>query len=297
MKYLLLLFSCAFATVTGFASTLTSAAQPITESEARVIIEQRMADQALREANRKAELESMSTADSRVLQKEGHRVTINRVVPPRLKTAPVPTASDKQASRTWTEEELAAMIAALPKYQSITLSVTVFGEEYSKILWRKPRDTEGRSKQALEEFEIWTNINLNYLRPISTFSSGRDHVVYDYMGFTSTITREAEAWRRTYAKKRGYDYESRWQTPPVRFTDRTAEYVVVESEERRIPPELYQQMDALFTHYLENEDRFKADFLSNEALRKARKAYLKKNPPEPKDVIINHWPISEGGVR
>jgi len=38
-----------------------------------------MVDQATREANRKAELESMSTADSRVLQKEGHRVTINRV--------------------------------------------------------------------------------------------------------------------------------------------------------------------------------------------------------------------------
>tara|TARA_B100001971_G_scaffold73844_2_gene68098 strand:+ start:11645 stop:12529 length:885 start_codon:yes stop_codon:yes gene_type:complete len=294
MKFLLLLFSSAFAIVAGHASTLTSTAAPITETEAKAIIEERMAEKALREANRKAELESMSVADSRVLQKEGHRVTINLVVPPRLEVAPAPTPSDRQASRTWTEEEWAAMIAAQPEHQSISLSVTVFGDEYSKILWRAPRDEDERRK-APEEFEIWTNVNLNYLRPISSFD--RDNIVYSYMGFTSTITREDEAWQRVYAKERGYDYESRWESPPVRFTEGKAEYVVVEAEERRIPRELYEQMDALFTHYLENEDRFKAEFLRNEALSKAREAYLKENPPEPKDVIINHWPISEGGAR
>lgn len=297
MKFLLFLFLSAFASVAGHADTLARAEQPITESEARAIIEQRMADQATREANRKAELESMSARASRTVQKEGHRVTINRVEPPQLRAVPAPLSSASDAKRTWTEEEWAAMIAAQPEHQSISLSVTVFGEEYSKILWRKPRETEERRKEAPEEFEIWTNVNLNYLRPISTFTVERDNVVYDYMGFTSTITREAEAWRRTYAKERGYDYESRWQTPPVRFTDGTAEYVVVEPEERRIPPELYQQMDALFRHYLENEERFKAEFLRSEALRKAKEAYLKENPPEPKDVIINHWPISEGGAR
>jgi len=186
------------------------------------------------------------------------------------------------------------MIAAQPEHQSISLSVTVFGGQYSKILWRKPRDEDER-RQAPEEFEIWTNVNLNYLRPISSFD--RDDIVYNYTGFTSTITREDEAWRRAHAKKRGYDYESRWQTPPVRFTEGKAEYVLVEPEERRIPPELYQHMDALFGHYLENEERFKAEFLRNEALGKARETYLKENPPEPKDVIINHWPISEGGAR
>lgn len=173
--------------------------------------------------------------------------------------------------------------------------MTVFGEDYSKILWRQPRDKEQRRKEAPEEFEIWTNLNLNYLRPIGSFN--RDNVVYSYMGFTDTIMREDEAWRRVYAKKRGYDYESRWQSSPVHFIEGRPEYVVVEDEERQIPPELYQQMDALFAHYLENEERFKTEFLNNESLRKAREAYLKKNPPQPKDVIINHWPILSGGAR
>ena len=83
----------------------------------------------------------------------------------------------------------------------------------------------------------------------------------------------------------------------MRFTEGAAEYVVVESEERYIPPELYQQMDALFEHYFANEKKFRTQYLNSEALRRAKKAYLKENPPEPKDVIINHWPISEGGAR
>lgn len=275
-------------------SVFSTEALGLGPDQARAIIEERMAEKALREANRKAELESMAVAESRVLQKEGHRVTINRVVPPRLKAAPAGKPSGRKASRTWTEEEWAAMIAAQPEHQSISLSVTVFGDEYSKILWREPRDEDERRK-APEEFEIWSNVNLNYLRPISSFD--RDNIVYSYMGFTSTITREDEARRRGYAKERGFDYESRWQSPPVRFTEGKAEYVVVEAEERRIPPELYEQMDALFTHYFENEARFKAEFLRSEALGKAREAYLKANPPEPKDVIINHWPISKEGVR
>ncbi len=294
MKFLLLLLSFSFAIAVSHANILTSMAQPITGNEARAIIEQRVADKALREASREAELESMTATDSHVVQKERHRVSINRVVPPQLKDAPEMALKNTQASRTRTEEEWAAMIAAQPKQQSISLSVTVFGEEYSKILWRKPRNEE-TPRKAPEEFEIWTNVNLNYLRPIGTFD--RDNVVYSYMGFTDTITREDEAWRRSYAKERGYVYESRWQLCPVRFTQGNAEYVLVESEERRIPPELYQQMDALFGHYLENEDRFKAEFLRSEALRKARETYLKENPPEPKDVIINHWPISKEGAR
>jgi len=71
MKFLLFLFLSAFASVAGRADTLARAEQPITESEARAIIEQRMVDQATREANRKAELESMSTADSRVRKRRG----------------------------------------------------------------------------------------------------------------------------------------------------------------------------------------------------------------------------------
>lgn len=59
----------------------------LNETEAKAIIEQQAADKAARETRRKAELQSMITLESRIIQKNDHRVTINRVSPPRLKVA------------------------------------------------------------------------------------------------------------------------------------------------------------------------------------------------------------------
>ena len=278
------------------ASGVLSAQDPVelTPELARSVVAQEMAAKADREARRKAELEAMPATASRVIQKNDHRVTINRVAAPRLKVIQAREGKHARKSKPVTPDELAALAAAQPEHQSISLSVTVFGEEYSKILWRKPRN-EAERREAPEEFEIWTNVNLNYLRLISTFD--RDGVVYDAFVFTDTVTRKTEASRRAFARKYGHDYQSRWQQPPVHFTKGRAEYVVTEPEERKIPPELYEQMDTLFTHYLENEAKFKSEHLRNEALRKAKEQYLKENPPQPKDVIINHWPISKGGAQ
>ena len=266
----------------------------LNEIEAKAIIEQQAADKAARETRRKAELQSMITLESRIIQKNDHRVTINRVSPPRLKVAATLIPAKKNESKPLTPAEFEALLAEQSEHRSISLSVTVFGEEYSKILWRKPRN-EAERRKAPEKFEIWTNVNLSYLRLISTFD--RDGVVYDAFVFTDTVTRKTEASRRAFARKHGHDYKSRWQQPPVRFTAGRPEYIVTEPAERRIPPELYEQMDALFAHYLENEAKFKSGYLRNKALRKAKEQYLKENPPQPKDVIINHWPISEGGAR
>ncbi|NBB79130.1 MAG: hypothetical protein GVY36_06735 [Verrucomicrobia bacterium] len=263
-------------------------------TEARAIIENRMSEKALRESRRRAELDAVPAITRRVIQKENHQITINRVAPPAPKTAPAPISAERHQPSPLTRAEFEALMANQPEQQSISLSVTVFGDEYSKILWRKPRSAEENS-DAPQEFEIWTNVTLKYLTPISSFE--RDGIVYNYFGFGERITREGEVRRGALAENRGYDYKSRWQEPPMDFTTGQSEYVVVNDGSRSIPAELYQQMDALFGHYLENEDRFKTAFQRGQALRKAREAYLKESPPEPKEVIINHWPISKGGAR
>ena len=283
---------CLFFAALGVLSTQAFA--ELTPESARAVVEQEMSAQAATEARRKRALEAMPAVARRVIQKKDHQVTINRVAPPRLKTIPDRVADDKRQSKPLTPTEIAIRMAAQPEHQSISLSVTVFGEKSSKILWRGPQRTDERS-QPPQAFEIWTNVNLNYLRPIGSFK--RDNVIYHYFGFTDTITSESEAWRKAYAKKHGYDYQPRWQRPPVSFTRGQLEYVVTQPTNGPVPPELYQQMDALFAHYLENEARLKAAYQRQEALAEAREAYLKENPPQPKDVIINHWPISEGGAQ
>jgi hypothetical protein len=259
----------------AFAWTLAPASDrnvglvPLTNIEADTIIAQQMENKAAGKAARKAELEAIPAIAIRVIEKDGHRVTMNRVAPPAqgIVSASVPRESNDL--RPLTPDEVEALIAAQPEHQSITLSVTVFDEGYSKVLWRQPRDDDEPSK-APHEFELWTNLNLNYLSPISSFE--RDDVVYNYVGFGETITHVGEARRSAFAQEHGYDYESRWQEPPVNFTAGQPEYVVVANSSRPIPPELYQQMDALFAHYLENEGALKAEHLRNEALREAKDA-------------------------
>lgn len=294
MKRLVYFLSFALALTLAHASDEGTDLMPLTEAEAKSIIEQRMANKALQEAARKAELEAVPAIERRVIEKNGRRVTMNRVAPPVLAAAPASVPDAPNASNPLTPAELAALMAAQPEHQSISLSVTVFGEGHSKVLWRQPRDNH-ETNQAPLEFELWTNINLNYLRPISSFD--RDGVVYNYLGFTHTITHAGEAWRSAFAKERGHDYESRWEEPPVAFTAGVPEYVVVGNGSRPIPPELYQQMDALFAHYLDSSERYKADYLRSVALKKASEEYSKENPLEPSDVIINHWSVSKGGRR
>lgn len=253
----------------------------LSESEAEQIVARQMAEKADRETERKAELESMATMSRRVIQKRDHQITINRVTPPVLQPRPDQTLV-RQAQPQMTEAEWQAMIDAQPEHQSISLSVTVFEEEYSKILWR----TQATDGKPYQEYEIWSNLPLNFLRLISTFD--RDDIVFDCFAYVNQITRENEQAIREFARKYGHDYESRWERPPVKFMDET-EYVVIGDIET-IPPELYQQMDAVFAYYLQEEDRLRVEFQRSEALQKAREKYLMENPPAPKEFIINHWP-------
>ncbi|NBB80361.1 MAG: hypothetical protein GVY36_13115 [Verrucomicrobia bacterium] len=293
-------FGAFFATVLTIATSCLVASEvdapQLSFVEATEIIEQRIKDQEFKETVRKAEVEAVPAIESSVFEKDGHRVTVNRITPPIPKVAPASIPDGPNTSSPLTRAKFEARMADQPEQQSISLSVTLFGDEYSKIFWRKPRSAEGQERHdAPEEFELWTNINLNYLRPISSFEQGG--VVYNYFGFGETITREGEVRRSAFAKEHGYEYKSRWEESPADFTTGQSEYVVVDNGGRSIPPELYQQMDALFAHYLENQTTFKTEHLNSESLRKAKDAYLKKNPPQPKDVIINHWSTSKGGQR
>ncbi|NBB78221.1 MAG: hypothetical protein GVY36_02070 [Verrucomicrobia bacterium] len=254
------------------------------------MVAQEMSATAAAEAQRKAELEAAPATTSRFIQKKDHQITITRVAPPALKNATLPDSADKEQSSPLTRAEFEARMTDQPEQQSISVSVMVFGDEYSKILWRKPRSAEERS-DAPGEFEIWTNAPLKYLTPISSFE--RDDVVYNYFGFCETISREGELRRSALAKERGFAYESRWQESPVDFAPGQLEYVVTQPANRPVPPELYKQMDALFAHYLENEATLKTAYQRQQALNKAREAYRKENPPQPKDTVINFHPLSE----
>lgn len=252
----------------------------ISQAEADAMIAERMAAQARKEAEIRQKLNSADIVVENSFKTGGGDVIVRRVV------APTPTAmgDEPTAIRPASNENPIQSDFEFPvdprKHESISVSAVIFDDHFSKVVWR---DMEtGRT------FDLWTNINMVYLNPLSSFDTKSTH--YTYFAMAQTITREGEEKRREMAAKMGYDYESRWQRPPVKLSDETLEYVVVTETSEAVPEKLYEQMDALFAFYLEKRESLEADYLNAQKLRIAREKFLKENPPEKKPSITNFWP-------
>ncbi|TVP75290.1 MAG: hypothetical protein EA353_14200 [Puniceicoccaceae bacterium] len=76
--------------------------------------------QAVQKATRRAELAAVSAIASRVIERDGHRLTVNRVAPPDHPVASA-TLPVTPASKQLTSAELAALIAAHAREHSATI--------------------------------------------------------------------------------------------------------------------------------------------------------------------------------
>jgi len=243
--------------------------------------------QAAADARYQAQVQALQSAElveTKVVQFGDRSLTVNAVKPLQL-TKPV-REQRAEAVNPFTEEEFKALLAeheqqSKPQEQ-ISMAATVYENAYSEITWR---DTESRA-----EFTVWTNVSLNYLRPISTLEDG--NYGYLYFGFVTNITHEEEAIRLELARQHGFpDIESRWKTPPIAFSSDQFEYVVIADDPAQVPQKLYRQLDAVLGHYLANREELEVMHHNTQTLEKARQAYLEAHPPSPKPTMINFWTI------
>ncbi|MFW6218032.1 MAG: hypothetical protein ACOC4K_03455 [Verrucomicrobiota bacterium] len=258
--------------------------QLLSEEEASEIIERREAAKEARYQALKREMSSAQVVESKEVRREGRPMTVNMIEPLVLEK-PVPAdtgTADKRPGLT--PEEWAAYVESRQAlvHEQISLGANVYGDEYSEITWR---DTETR-----QEFTVWTNVSLNYLRPISTIrTEGFD---YTYFGFVTPYTREGEQARIDFAAERGFEIESRWKEPPVGFSEDRYEYAVV-AEGADVPEKLHRQLEAVLGHYVEHKEELEIGHKNAETLRAAREKYLRENPPRPRETVINFWRIEE----
>lgn len=253
----------------------------LTPEQAETIIEsRRLAGEAAALQRRQAAL-SLPALEQRIIDKGGRKIVFRRVarlpeveaVEVELRTEPVALSPEILAA--WEESQKVT-------HEQISMAANVYGEDYSEITWR---DTETR-----EEFTVWTNLNLNYLRLIGSFRT--DGYRYDYFGFIYAYERETERKRLTAFAEAGYPAESRWKYPPVAFSSESFEYFVDAAAGARVPQKLYRQMDALFAYYLAHREEFEVRHKNAVLLQAAREKSLKERPPvEPKEVIMNYTPL------
>jgi hypothetical protein len=164
------------------------------------------------------------------------------------------------------------------RHETLSFSVTNYDDLYSEITWR--------DLETQQTFSVWTNVSLVHLPVISSFKL--EGVNYSYFGFSENIDSEVEKERTGphYFNGRRYEYESRWEEPPVGFTE-DPEYVVIAEENGAVVPEkLYEDMDAVLRYYLENEESLRVSHLNSLAISRAREEYRRNNPSQQEESVL-----------
>ncbi|MCC5790343.1 MAG: hypothetical protein JJT75_11955 [Opitutales bacterium] len=269
-----------------------------TRAEADTAISAEMQAREDREAERMAAIEAVPSFEEWELD-HGNRKTILRRVaaPPQHVTIRESESTDETTTEPkWSEEEIAAWIAAQPVPRSLNLSAVVYDRTFTEITWR---DEDQR------EWTVLSNIDFRYLGGIGHFEDQSYH--WMTFLFVDEVDSEKETQTARLAAEKGFDYTprtaERWlnilpsdflPTSPLHdsTTPSSPEYIIIaEHEGSAIPAELYEKLDALHQHYHAHEERLVAEYERRKVLNEARRAYREANPPEPKDTVINFWRV------
>jgi hypothetical protein len=225
-----------------------------------------------------------------VLQSErialGDRTLIlNRVVPPVLPPAPVPTAAANRARPDIADLGVEPDRAPQKKEEALFLSATVYDRQITEVRWFAGQ----------REFRIFTNIDFNLLSGQGGFET--DDTVYTLiLGLGNETRREVDAFNER-AFKEGWPQRSLRQIPtPESFNKTRSEYTVAGGDGSKTPPEeILRAFNALHTFYDANRQRLEEDYAKQEAARVERERWLKEHPPAPKDTLINYW-VGQGAT-
>jgi len=232
------------------------------------------------------ELPHFKVKDTVVRQLPDRKVTVHRVEDPGLPPLPAPPEP-------LTEEELEALRQS-PEYQAFLakaqesvrksrfafVSATVYDHEKTHLWWWVPGDRERNIEPR--SFRAWSNVDFFHLGGFASYEY--DGIVYSLiMGIGGTTTEQLLESQRL-AAARGAEFEI--PEIPDLPADALA-YIVTEGDPD--DAEGMAIMDGLHALYGKEKDRLIAAYESREEARIEREAYLKANPPKPKDLILRHW--------
>ena len=232
------------------------------ESGARLVSP--VADGTPAESAPPKELPAFTVRSTTVRQLEDRKIIMQRVSDPGLPDPPPPPPSA-------TKEELEALRAS-PEWQErianykptklIILSATVVDGEMTFVRWYH----EG------EEFQAWSNVNFNHLSGFAEFESNRTRYSFIMaVGDISTAKGRKSVWPGK---------------PPELGVDYPA-FTLVKGDESK--GDALAMMIALHDLYENEQDKLVAAHEGRLRASAEREAWLRANPPQPKDTVIQFW--------
>ncbi len=260
--------------------------RPLSRDRADQIIAEQAEAKEEREAERLARL--TSRVNFRVLERKevdlGERkIIMNRVAPPVLEAQPVDEARVETERPKVSEAEIQEMMRRYQEkeHRTIMLSATVYDRQFTELRWTY----EG------EQFLAYSSVDFNFLRGVTDFETD-DAFYFFFLGIGNEDSETIEE-RNRLAKEQGWEGYVETQIPePPAFTPGRAEYAIVSDDPAIIKrDEVFDPIDALHAYFEQNERRLRIEYQRTEALNEARKRYEAANPEEPKDTVINFWPV------
>ena len=281
MKRILLFYISSHLAVASILAETGGDVQLLSQLEAEGIVKAEREAKEARAVYAREALIAESAIEERISTRGSRTVMFRQTAQSPIADAPVGIESSdgeaspfNEASYLWAIEPVA--------HEQISLAAHVYDDEFTEIAWRDV-DTG-------EVFTVWTNVNMNYMRSIDSFTTKDFH--YDYFGFVYNYNYKSEVQRMEAAEEAGFQTEIRWKIAPVVFSPDRFEYFVDADEGTVVPDKLYRQLDAMFSYYLANKAEFEIQYKNSMLVQAVRDEELKKSPSEePETIIINYTPL------
>lgn len=197
--------------------------------------------------------------ESRTLEKNGRKITFNKVVPP--VKAPVQEPVITSAPQVEPLETLEAPKA----YASFNFSGVVYDKRVTELSWT----------HANTRYRVFIDADLSFLHSLSSVETETAH--YSLIGI---LAHEESAHQPHWIPGKNY------------FSKSHVEYAVVEptvAEPSGLDPEAFASLDALLDFYEVNKRELWLKYAQQQAGNEARKRQKAAEPPEEKDMVIHFW--------
>jgi hypothetical protein len=235
----------------------------------------------LAQAGVEAESRQFRVLDSQEVDLGSRSIIYNRVETPVLKPQPptveklatpvveyVPTAEELEEMRRW----------EVMNHVSLFLSCTVYDDQITQV----------RFRHGDVNVTFWSTVNFHYLSQLGDLQT-RDTYYLFMMGVDDSTKKEFEEENAELLREERSDLLSAWPSNLAAPTSSNSAWQITSKGPG--PAEALKFIEDIHAYFDANRNALVTARVEREAAWAAREQWLKENPPQPKDTVIQFFPI------
>jgi hypothetical protein len=213
--------------------------------------------------------------ESKSIQQGGRTITVREIKPIALPPPPPPPEPLTPEAEAVFRARVAAYRESHPRTKMAFISATVFRSKDSPPRTLVRCWPEGKR----QTITYWSSADFGLISGIHGFADATGATHSMLMGWGYTDLESMSDMRAARLKAYGV-------TSPPTFPEGKASFEIIGEP---LAAEDLAPIQALHDLYNSEHARLKSAFEGRERARLEREAYLKANPPQPKDIILNYW--------